>query len=75
MMRFIENLWATQAQARLRMTPSTGRLSPRALMSSEETVMESAGEMFGRAKCFCNLLDRRAWSGHPKKVGERTSRA
>ena len=38
------------------------------MVSIEEYGLETAGETFGRAKCFWSVWERRSWGGHQKKV-------
>lgn len=67
-LRFIENLWAAQAMARATSGPNSIRSIPRTLKSDEEMGLDLAGEVFGRARCFWNVCERRFWSALPKKV-------
>jgi hypothetical protein len=68
-MRFVHNLWAAQALARAKLLPQEVRQVPRALVEEEEIGLESAGEMFGRAKCYWNVWERHGWLHADRKVG------
>jgi len=70
-LRFVENLWSAQALARARHSRNEPRSIPRVLRHDEETGLERAGEMFGRACCYWNVWDRRGWSAGTRKVGRR----
>jgi hypothetical protein len=68
-LRFVHNLWAAQALARAKLLPQEVRQVPRALVEEEEIGLESAGEMFGRAKCYWNVWERQGWLQADRKVG------
>ncbi|RSH95410.1 hypothetical protein EHS25_000497 [Saitozyma podzolica] len=67
-LRFVHNLWAAQALARAKLLPQEVRQVPRALVEEEEIGLESAGEMFGRAKCYWNVWERQGWLHADRKA-------
>ena len=69
-LRFIQNLWSAQAQARTKILPRDigVKAVPRVMMSEHEVALDAAGESFGRAKCFWNVWDRQGWMNDEAKV-------
>jgi len=69
-LRFLQNLWAAQAQARTKILPKEVDVKavPRVMMSNEEVTLDLAGESLGRAMCFWNVWDRPGWTDDKAKV-------
>ncbi|WVF65702.1 hypothetical protein IAT40_000433 [Kwoniella sp. CBS 6097] len=68
-LQFINNLWNAQALARNKLATKDVRTIPRVLAMNSEVELDSAGEAFGRARCFWNVWDRSGWTDQrPGKV-------
>ncbi|OCF31354.1 hypothetical protein I316_06959 [Kwoniella heveanensis BCC8398] len=65
-LRFIHNLWNAQALARAKLATKDVRTVPRVLAMNSEVELDSAGEAFGRAKCFWDIWDRSGWNDQRK---------
>lgn len=65
--RFLHNLWAAQTVARAKLLPKDVE-PPRPMVGEYEVGLEAAGEVFGRAKCYWSVWDKKGWEGVGKKV-------
>lgn len=68
-LRFVENIWAAQAQARAKLMPKELEIKemPRVMVAVEESALDTAGEPFGRAKLFLNVWSRQGYASSTRR--------